>query len=852
MNETPENIWQEEDVPVQIEDAGKQPDPAETEIIPEAVSVLKKKKRKKPQNQDLFGVTNGRHVLWKSFLIALITATAMFLPSIIWDEGYFLFLGDFNSQQVPFYMLAHRAVRTGNLGWNWYTDLGANFIGSYSFYLLGSPFFWLTLPLPDAWVPYSMGPLLILKYAAMSLTATAWLRRVVKKPEYQILGGLLYAFSGYTMYNTFFNHFLDVMVFFPLLMIGMDELVDNNRHGVFALSVCLAAVVNFVFFVAEAVFMILYYIAKVWRGGYNTTLRGFFAVAFEAVLGFAMSAFIVWPTLIVILANPRSTGLLYGYNVWIYNNARKYWVILLNFFFPPELPSQPILVTDSYMRWTSVQAYIPVFSMAGVLAFIAERKKHWLKSLIIISLIMAFLPGPNSAFTALNSSYYARWYFMLTLVLIAATMKTLDDGSPEALYTGWKITTVFTVCVIAAMVLTPDQITVKNELDEDVKKVVLGIFNKDFIVPFIFMAVTCVASSVVLWLLMKQQTKYPKLFASYLVLSVCVFGFVYGNYYIAFGKTRSYDTKNYIIPDAIQGEDRVELPDPEGQFYRIDNDDSFINMGMFWQVPDMHAFHSVVPASIMDYYIYIGDERDVNSKMDYKRYASRGVFSVKYFYDRLSYKSDNFGDTQDPLAKTKMPGYTYRFDTVGYAVWENDYYIPMGFVFDKYILRSDADKIKEGDRDKLMLKALILDDEQAEKYAGYFDEQAMELSFVYTEETYKADCRDRAAVACDTFSYDNTGFRAHIDLEEPRMVFFSVPYEKDGWTAQVNGRDVDVENVQIGFIAVACEAGSNDIVFRYETPGLALGIKVSLACTVILAVWCIAGAVMNRKRRNKA
>ena len=176
----------------------------------------------------------------------------------------------------------------------------------------------------------------------------------------------------------------------------------------------------------------------------------------------------------------------------------------------------------------------------------------------------------------------------------------------------------------------------------------------------------------------------------------------------------------------------------------------------------------------------------------------------------------------------------------------------MGFVFDKYILRSDADKIKEGDRDKLMLKALILDDEQAEKYAGYFDEQAMELSFVYTEETYKADCRDRAAVACDTFSYDNTGFQAHIDLEEPRMVFFSVPYEKDGWTAQVNGQDVDVENVQIGFIAVACEAGSNDIVFRYETPGLALGIKVSLACTVILAVWCIAGAVMNRKRRNKA
>ena len=298
----------------------------------------------------------SRHWLALTFAAALCMALLLFVPFIVYNNGIFFYFGDFNVQEIPFYQLIHGQVRDGTLGWNHLTDLGTDTLASYSFYLMGSPFFWLTLPLPDAWVPYCMGPLLVLKYATMSLTATAWLRRFIKKPEYQILGGLLYAFCGYTMYNTFFNHFLDVMVFFPLLMIGMDELVDNHRHGIFALTVCLAAVVNFVFFAGEAIFMILYYIAKVWRGGYKTTVRGFLEVAFEAILGFAMSAFIVWPTIIVILANPRSTGLLYGYNVWIYNNARKYWVILLNFFFPPELPSQPILVTDSYMRWTSVQA----------------------------------------------------------------------------------------------------------------------------------------------------------------------------------------------------------------------------------------------------------------------------------------------------------------------------------------------------------------------------------------------------------------------------------------------------------------------------------------------------------------
>jgi hypothetical protein len=49
---------------------------------------------------------------------------------------------------MPFYNLANDAVREGQFGWNWYTDLGTEFISSYSFYLLGSPFFWLTVLLP--------------------------------------------------------------------------------------------------------------------------------------------------------------------------------------------------------------------------------------------------------------------------------------------------------------------------------------------------------------------------------------------------------------------------------------------------------------------------------------------------------------------------------------------------------------------------------------------------------------------------------------------------------------------------------------------------------------------------------
>ena len=108
----------------------------------------------------------------KAFAYGLGLSFLVFLPFVIVDNGYFLYYGDFNVQQVPFYQMCHDAVRSGNMGWSWTTDLGANFMGSYTFYLLGSPFFWLTIPFPSEAVPYLMAPLLVLKFACVTPTTS--------------------------------------------------------------------------------------------------------------------------------------------------------------------------------------------------------------------------------------------------------------------------------------------------------------------------------------------------------------------------------------------------------------------------------------------------------------------------------------------------------------------------------------------------------------------------------------------------------------------------------------------------------------------------------------------------------
>ena len=128
-----------------------------------------------------------------AFLLGFGSLLVVILPIIIADGGYYIYYGDYNSQQIPFYNLANDAVRSGSFGWNWYTDLGVNFIGSYAFYLLGSPFFWLTTILPRSWVTFAMPVLLCMKHGIASLTAYAYIRRFVRSPHAAMIGGLLYA-----------------------------------------------------------------------------------------------------------------------------------------------------------------------------------------------------------------------------------------------------------------------------------------------------------------------------------------------------------------------------------------------------------------------------------------------------------------------------------------------------------------------------------------------------------------------------------------------------------------------------------------------------------------------------------
>ena len=65
----------------------------------------------------------------RAFFWGLLLAACVVIPVMVYDSGYFLYYGDFNSQQMMFYHHANEVVRDAGVGWDWGTDLGSNFIG---------------------------------------------------------------------------------------------------------------------------------------------------------------------------------------------------------------------------------------------------------------------------------------------------------------------------------------------------------------------------------------------------------------------------------------------------------------------------------------------------------------------------------------------------------------------------------------------------------------------------------------------------------------------------------------------------------------------------------------------------
>jgi uncharacterized membrane protein YfhO len=151
-------------------------------------------------------------------------------------------------------------------------------------------------------------------------------------------------------------------------------------------------------------------------------------------------------------------------------------------------------------------------------------------------------------------------------------------------------------------------------------------------------------------------------------------------------------------------------------FYRVETyGDKAINESMIVGYRDVAGYFSLMDAEITNYLMQsevLSQKTAIRFENLDNRSALDELASVKYFV------------TTDPTA---VP-YGYKFlnenekEQEKYYLYENSYALPVGYTYQKYILREDYDKLGALEKQKAMLEAVIL--EQNTDYA------ALEASYI--------------------------------------------------------------------------------------------------------------------------
>ncbi|MGN0678175.1 MAG: YfhO family protein [Oscillospiraceae bacterium] len=752
-----------------------------------------------------------------AFCMGFVLYILAILPEMISNKGVIIFGADFRSQSLPFTYHIRDCILSGNVVWDHSSGFGSQFLSSYAFYNLFSPFTLLYLIIPRNAIVYAMPYVFAAKYGLGTMLAYFYAARFLKNKNYAVLAGLLYRFSTASAYNLIF-HFDDVFTFFPLLLIALEELCTKNRKGVFAITAGFLALLNYYFFVGETVFAVIYFFV---RGAcdkqFGLSVKKSLQVLFEGIIGVMCGMAFLLPVGISLVESGRATSLIQPSEWLLYSDINTYLKIIQSAFMVPDpfeyysMFNTTLNVYPFGTTISSVAAYLPVFSLTGVISYMVSKRKTWENILLGICGVMAFVPVLNQLFSALNNACYARWFFMPLLICAVVSTKALEEEisfKPGLIACGG---------VFAALVAYQIVISTSGIAAERITK-----GSYDGVLNVTHLVITGVSLGIVILIIrLKRGSEYfPKLFILSVVGIYMCFGIM-----LNWAANRCDDKVDPVSKYEFGTEKPAVLHTDE----RISTPTNTCNFELIWQNNSTSFFNSLVNKGYADFvtaneidggYIPSAELRAA----EYPELAN--LVSVKY-------------TICDSTNAVPPDGYKYTADFGKYIVFENSEFIPLGMAYDKMISREDFLKLEKAEKHRANLKYIVAND--TVPFEGILTEEKPESKM--SDEEYQRQMENRRAESSYNVELTRDGLISNIRLSEKRVVLYSVSND-GGWTAYIDGEKAEVYDVNNGLVGVIVTEGDHEVRLKYTVRGFAEGCVISAIATAVLAAYVV---ILRRK-----
>lgn len=199
-----------------------------------------------------------------SFLIPLAVMCGIFIINGVYPFGDESFMhSDMYHQYVPFLSEMQSKLKSGDsLLYSWNVGIGSNFLALYGYYM-ASPINWLVVLVPDQYLIEFMTWLVALKIGLCGFTFCFYLTRHFKTKSFVLVPfAIFYALSGFLAAYNWNVMWLDCVILFPLIAVGLEALVKEGKYKLYCISLALCILSNYYISIMVCIFLVLYFLLQ--------------------------------------------------------------------------------------------------------------------------------------------------------------------------------------------------------------------------------------------------------------------------------------------------------------------------------------------------------------------------------------------------------------------------------------------------------------------------------------------------------------------------------------------------------------------------------------------------------------
>ena len=788
-----------------------------------------------------------------AFFVPVIVMIIIFAQRGIFPFGEESFLRtDMYHQYAPFFSeFQYKLTHGGSLLYSWDIGMGVNFSALYAYYL-ASPVNWLLILCPKQFIIEFMTLMIVLKIGLSGLSFAWYLKKHFGTRDFGVgLFGIFYALSGYMAAYSWNIMWLDCILLFPLILLGLEALVKGKSGLLYCITLGLSILSNYYISIMICIFMVIYVIAQMIinpPGGLWAFVKTCLRFAVYSLLAGGLAAVVLLPE-IYALRHIGNVGTEIGLDHW----PNIYCGVAVLMFFLLYLGSRKVAFREKAVYCSLLLLFYASFS-TNVLNFIWHGF-HYPNSLpcrqsfiyIALMLFMCYQAYIHLKETSWKHICLAFWGAVI-FVLLA---EKLVDNSEQFHFSVFYVAVLF-IAAYAGLIY-------------QYKK---GRWSLDAIIltALAVVAVEAAVNTAVTSVPTTSRTAYVK------------------------------DNKDV--------EELVWNLKPD-TFYRVEKSDRKTkNDGAWMNFPSVSLFSSTANASLSDFFRLLGCESSTNA------YSITGstplvdsLFSVLYglYPDQQPASSPMDQEARKGGVWLYKNRYTlpvafmlpkdveenWIIDSGNPALVQNDLCDVLGT--GRVLVPNES--VTEGKKlsftaqetgdyyvyvtNKKVKEVSVVIGEHSESFdnvdRGYF----LELGCVTKGQEVNLESRDdgNPTLQAEVWRFDtqalksvyeimnanpitltswaDTKLKGTVTASQPGVMYTSVPYDK-GWSILVDGVPVTPRKLFDTFLAVDLSQGTHEISMTYEPEGLRTGAWITGASAAILGCIVLAGCFKKNQKDKKS